>query len=240
MHGLHKKSHAWMRERGMKATFAVPGEQLEQGADIYRELANQGADFINHGALPHTEFRDGRYWSITFYNKMEPEAVVEDIKKGHEIVLDVIGKAPKGFRAPHFGHYQNQQQLRLIYDTLRPMNYRYATTTIPAVTSRYGPVGIVDGIFELPLTGTFYWPWRILDSWGKLESFHQPKITAEYAHLLTQTVDRLQTTSVPALLNYYVDPAHVYQSKSFYQALEYLHHQKIPMLQYGDFLDLIT
>src|ERR1700748_823015 len=42
---------------GIKATFAVPGVQLERGATIYREVAERGSEFMNHGHLPHAAWR---------------------------------------------------------------------------------------------------------------------------------------------------------------------------------------
>src|SRR5512145_1700011 len=127
-----KTLHPWLRERGFKATYAVPGAQLAQGREVYRALAEQGADFINHGALPHMEWRDDRYWSITFYNQMSAQAVIADVQRGHELVQQVTGRQAVGFRAPHFGHFQHPEQLDLLYRTLRDLDYRFATTTLPA------------------------------------------------------------------------------------------------------------
>ena len=105
---------ARLKSHGIKTTYAVPGVQLREGASVYRHLAEKGSQFINHGALPHTEYRDNRYWSVTFYGDMTAEEVVDDIREGHKIVEQVINRRPTGFRAPHFGLFQEPTQLSLL------------------------------------------------------------------------------------------------------------------------------
>src|SRR5215212_2912524 len=59
----------WLRARGIRAAYAVPGAQLQRAADCYRILKAAGAEFLNHGASPHTEWKGDRYVPITFYNQ---------------------------------------------------------------------------------------------------------------------------------------------------------------------------
>ena len=61
--------------RGIRASYAVPGAQLDKGAAVYRSLADAGAEFLNHGSRPHAEWRGDRYYGITFYNEMSTEDV---------------------------------------------------------------------------------------------------------------------------------------------------------------------
>lgn len=213
---------AWLRGRGLKASYAVPGATLRQGAEVYRRIAGAGAEFMNHGMRPHTEWRDGRYWSATFYDRMTPDEVREDIRCGHETVLEIIGRAPVGFRAPHFGSFQSSEQRELIYETLRPLGYVYASSTLPALGLENGPLVDVGGMVELPLSGSYAAPQSILDSWAYVESPYRPVVRDEYAALFVETVDQLLSLRVPGLLNYYVDPPHVHQSSAFSGALEHL------------------
>jgi hypothetical protein len=229
----------WLRQRGLKATYAVPGAQLTEGANVYRRLVERGADFINHGARPHAEGREGRYWSVTFYHEMTPQEIVEDIQGGHEIVRQVLGKAPVGFRAPHFGYFQATEQRELIYDTLRKLGYRYSSSTLPKFGLEHGPLLDVGGLYEIPLSGSYASPFNILDSWCHVQSPEHPVVGTEYAALFIQTVERLLTLRVPGVLNYYVDPAHVYQADAFYQAMTYLLERQIQTIDYGWLLDTV-
>ena len=231
--------HNRLQPQSVKATYAVPGHQLERDAAIYQRLAESGADFINHGALPHAERQDNRYWSITWYHEMSAREVVDDIQRGHEIVTRVIGQPPVGFRAPHFGHFQGETQLALQYDALSMLGYRYSTSTIPRFAMQHGPIFDVGGLYEIPLFGSFYAPFNILDSWGYIISPQQPTLTDGYADLFIQTIDRLSALKVPAVLNYYVDPAHVYKSKAFFRAVSYAREQGVESLHYGDLIALV-
>jgi hypothetical protein len=234
------KLDPWLRERGINAAYAVPGEQLFGGAEVYRAIAERGGEFINHGAAPHAEWRGNRYWSITFYNQMTPEQVVSDIQRGHEIVEQVTGKKPLGFRAPHFGHFQSPEQLALQYRTLKSMNYRFSTSTLPISGLRCGPVYSVDGLYEIPLSGTYRNPTRILDSWSQIISPYQPFVKDSYARLLKSTVSALVGRKMVGVLNYYVDPAHVADSHSFRHALEYALEHGIEFISYRELLERVS
>lgn len=233
------KLDAWLRERNIKATYAVPGEMLEKAPDVYRQIADNGAEFINHGGLPHAQYKDGRYHSITWYHEMSPEEVSADIKRGHEIITRVIGYEPKGFRAPHFGHFQQPHQLKLQYDTLKSLGYTYSTSTIPEAIFHHTPIYHTDGLYEFPVTGTFKNPMRILDSWGNIPDPYHPTVTDVYAQKLIATVKTLSKWRIPCVLNYYVDPAHVVHSASYYKALETLLSLGGVSLDYSDLMQLM-
>jgi peptidoglycan/xylan/chitin deacetylase (PgdA/CDA1 family) len=212
--------YAWLAKHSIPATFAVPGAQLEESRKEYRALHRQGAAFINHGGAPHTEFREGRYHSVTFYERIDAETVAADIRLGHEIFKRVLGAAPRGFRAPHFGHFQRPEQLRLIYDTLRELGgYRFSSTTTSAFAQRYGPVVEADGLMEIPILGSYHWPLRIFDSYRYISDRVSRKVTDDYARDFFSTVENLIQQGIPALLNYYADPAHVIDNEAYLDAL---------------------
>ena len=230
--------HTWLSKRGIKATYAVPGAQLLQGAQTYRRLLDMGADFINHGARPHAEWHDGRYWSMTFYNELTIDEVIEDIKKGHEICQRVLGRSAVGFRAPHFGYFQTPKQREVMYTVLKDLGYLYSTSTLPEYGLLNGPVVKENGIIELPLSGSYANPFAILDSWNYIISPNQPVLKEEYTNLFIQTVRQLLDMQIPGFLNYYVDPAHVCKGKTFYQAMEYLLAQNLETVHFAQLLEI--
>lgn len=231
--------HTWLSKRGIKATYAVPGAQLLEGAQTYRRLLDMGADFINHGARPHAEWRDGRYWSVTFYNQMTDAEVKEDIKKGHEIFLNALGYAPLGFRAPHFGYFQAKEQRALMYSILTDLGYAYSSSTLPGYGFKKGTVAYENGIYELPLSGSYSDPFTILDSWNYIISPNEPILQSQYSDLFIQTVNKLLELDVPGVLNYYVDPAHVFKGDVFYQAMECLLEHNIETLHLSQMLEIV-
>lgn len=232
--------HVWLAEHNIKATYAVPGQQLEEGSMVYRSLARQGADFINHGARSHTVWRDDHYQSDAFYNLMSPQEVIDDIRKGHEMVTRIIGKAPRGFRGPHFGRFQQTWQLDLIYSTLKPLGYTFATTTVPEYGFIHGPARNVSGIVEFPLSGSSTAPISLLDSYTYIISPKERIVTDDYGLLLMRTVERLLAWKVCGLLNIYVDPSHVIHNNLFFEAMEYIVDRKITSVQYPDILSILN
>lgn len=220
-----------LRRRGIRAGYAVPGVQLERGAETWRQIGEAGAEFLNHGSQAHAEYRDDRYWPVTFYNEMSEAEVLDDIRKGHQTVVDVFGSGPEGFRAPHFGSFQSPEQLEFLYSSLRPLGYRYCSTTIPSLGLARGPVVGVHDLVELPTTGSYRYPTTLLDSWTYLTDRQHYHLSDEYFELFDETVRRLTEDQLPAILTYYVDPAHVLGQRPFERALDTIAALNIPTLQ---------
>lgn len=232
---------AWLRKQNIPATFAVPGVQLEIGERQYKSLRDSGAQFINHGGSDHTEWRDGRYWSKTFYSKMNDKDVKSDIEVGHEIFKKILSKEPDGFRAPHFGHYQEPKQLTLIYQTLKDLGtYRFSTTTVPSAALHNGPVYSVGGLIEIPVTGSFYWPLRIFDSWRYRQNKINRNVENQYAAEFKKTIDAVRKREISAVLNYYADPSHVWKNLSYYQAIEYVKDKGAIFIDYDELLKQVN
>lgn len=210
-----------LETRKIPAAFAVPGAMLREASGVYGSLAKRGAAFLNHGALPHAEFRDDRYHALTFYNEMSEQQVVDDMTSGHRIVTEITGRSPRGFRAPHFGYFQKPEQRALVYRVAREHGYVFCSDTLPATGYDRGPIFDAGGVFEIPLSGSYADPHTILDSWNYLADFVNFRLREDYLTLFSQTVDFFSTRKLPALLNYYVDPAHVIGSETFINAIDY-------------------
>jgi peptidoglycan/xylan/chitin deacetylase (PgdA/CDA1 family) len=223
-----------LRARGIRAGYAVPGAQLHRSPGVWREVASHGAEFLNHGSRPHAEFREGRYWPVTFYERLTESEVVTDIEAGHRSVRETTGAAPEGFRAPHFGSFQEKPQLDLVYRTLRRLGYTYASTTMPSLDLERGPVVDVGGLVEIPTMGSYRHPLTLLDSWTYLTDRVHYALADEYGELFVETVQRMTEAGIPGLLVYYADPSHVYGQKPFERALDAIARYKVPSLQGRD------
>lgn len=220
-----------MARLGIAAGYAVPGAQLEKGAATWRRVAAGGAEFLNHGGRAHAEFRDGRYWPVTFYDQLEPDAVVADIRLGDRLVREVAGVAPAGFRAPHFGSYQRPDQLHVIYSTVSALGYQYCSTTTPALALSRGPVVAAShGLIELPTMGSYRNPTTLLDSWTYLTDRVHYTLGEEYYELFAETVERMLAERRPGLLTYYADPSHVAGQRPFERALDLIAARQVPTL----------
>lgn len=230
----------WLRQLGIKRTYAVPGVMLQQGASVYYNLQNNGADFINHGALPHAEWRENRYWSISFYNEMPDQEVINDIQQGHQIFKRVLGRVPLGFRAPHFGCIQSEEQWLSIYRTLENLGYLFSTSRIPQIGYTRGPVfKIYNNIFEIPVSGSYTAPYNCFDSWTMIKDPTDPIVKDEYAVRFIETLNHLLEMNICGILNYYIDPAHVCRNTIFSQAMTYLIDRGVASIDYNDALEII-
>lgn len=230
----------FLSSRAIPRTYAVPGEMLTHSGSLYRKLFDDGAVFLNHGQRPHAEFRDGRYQSITFYNEMSEDEVIQDMAAADATLRNILGITPKGFRAPHFGYFQEPHQRALIYRTAKSLGYQFCSDTLPALGLKKGPVIDMGGIYEIPLSGSLADPHTILDSWNYLEDYVDFRLKDDYQSMFSSTIDFFRKNHLPALLNYYVDPAHVINSPCFFKAVDYALEQDAVFLDYEGLINLTS
>jgi peptidoglycan/xylan/chitin deacetylase (PgdA/CDA1 family) len=232
--------HERLAKLGVVPVYAVPGELLRRGEGVYTQLAREGAEFLNHGGVEHTYFDEAlqRQRSCFFYDELEPARVAEDIEKGHELVTDIIGDRPAGFRTPHFGTYQRAGTLQHLYSVLRRLGYRFSTSTTPRFALRNGPAFRRNGVVELPVTGTPTAPLEILDTWGFFAAPDRINGPADYlrqAELLAHAMHRFGA----GVINVYGDPAHIHAQPEFFEAIEAWTRVAQP-ISYGALLDRIA
>lgn len=221
---------AFLRERGIVPTYAVPGAQLMRGRDIYAAIAASGREFMNHGGRAHAAWKVDQYVPITFYEKMASDDVIADIEEGHRIVVDVTGQSPSGFRAPHFGCFQRDQDLGLIHRTIKRLGYSYSSTTVPDKALENGPIYRADNVVEIPVFGSARHPHLILDTWTQLTDRRCYALGESYYELFAETIDVLTRNNIPALLTWYGDPSHAWQQAPFMNAMDLIAKHAIPSL----------
>lgn len=214
-----ERVHGELGRRGIRPVYAVPGELLERGRDAYRRIAATGAEFMNHGWAEHTRLdrATGVYDSFLFYDRQSRDWIGEDIRRGHATVLEVTGRAPQGFRTPHFGSFQKREELEFLHGALKKLGYAYSSSTVPFWGLRYGPVFDAFGLSEVPVSGTFERPLDILDTWThKCLGEHGGE--AGYARQCTRYRDYM-AGGKPLLVNVYGDPSQVHDWPGFFDAV---------------------
>jgi len=211
-----------LRDMGTMPSYAVPGSLLEREYKTFEVLLNRKAEFLNHGKVQHTvwkqEFR--RYESCFFYHKLSRKQVKEDIEKGNEAFQRILGIRPKGFRTPHFGTFQEEDQIRFFHSVLKELHYQYSSSTVPYYSFRYGPVIHRFGLFEFPLTGVFSRPMDVQDSWGFYGAPDRQWGSKDYLAEARAMTHFCQEKQAVGLLNYYADPSDVWNEPSFYQSVQ--------------------
>jgi len=212
--------HDRLRDLGVTAVYAVPGELLNAAEPVYRKVAETGGEFINHGYRTHTYFdtERGRYASCFFYDQLPLETVRDDIVAGDRNLRSTLGIAPKGFRAPHFGTFQKPAQLRFQHGVLNELGYAFSTSTLPLHAYRFGPAFRDHGVLELPVSGMGSMPLRILDSWSCFRAPGRRFGPDDYVREGRLAADRFESLGI-GLLNFYADPSHIHDRPEFFETV---------------------
>jgi hypothetical protein len=223
----------------IQANFAVPGVQLEAFAGLYRKIAEQGGLFLNHGYRPHAEWNGRQYVSVNSYANVSPEEIREDILRGHDAVLAVTGQKPVGFRAPHFGHFQQAAQLDFLHQVLNQMGYLFSSSTVPLFALIKPSPWKVRDLYEIPVSGSYGCPLTVFDSW----TYARPglrRVGASYGKILQTTVERLLQRRFCGYLNFYADPSHVHDSKEYHQAIDFIVQAGVPIISFTELVQMLA
>lgn len=221
---------------GIKPIYAVPGELLLRGKDVYGQLIEEGREFLNHGFYQHCSFdrAQGKYISSFFYDQTSPQLVEEDILLGHSILEKSIGATPKGFRAPHFGSFNKARDLYFLYSILKRLNYKYASTTTPVYSYKRGDLffDFEFGVCEIPVSGCYDYPLATLDSWGF--RYDPTRRVNEQDFILQFQKIASEKIKSSGLINIYADPSQIHDWPEFFSVVESVAHHNV-----GSFEDLI-
>jgi hypothetical protein len=213
-----------LRAMGLKPAYAVPGELLHRGAGVFRRMRENGAEFLNHGYVQHVRWNPAScvYESHFFYDRLPWEDVERDVRAGHQACCEVLGVEPSGFRTPHFGTFQTWTSLGRLHRLLQTMGYSYSSSTGPLYGFRFGPLFRTFGLVEMPLSGTFSRPLRLLDSWGWFKAPERSGSPEEFYYEIAALAGHLKRTGQTLVLNYYADPSHVLGSEAFMRGMRAL------------------
>ena len=216
--GVHER----LKDIGVTPVYAVPGEVLKADVKIYRRIAEAGGEFINHGFHHHTYFDTarGRYASQFFYDELPLETVRSDIIEGDRNLRSILGIAPRGFRAPHFGTFQKPAQLRFQHAVLRELGYAFSTSTLPLYAYRFGPAFRDFGVLELPVSGMGSMPLRILDSWTCFAAPGRRFGPDDFVREGRAAGEKFRSLGI-GLLNFYADPSHIHDREEFFETVAY-------------------
>lgn len=206
---------------GVTPVYAVSGPLLNKGEKIFRGFHDAGAEFINHGSSPHTFFDNhaGRHASCFFYDRLSSKEVIKDIEDGYSLSRDILGAAPSGFRAPHFGTFQKPKQLALIHDTLKKLGCRFSSSAMPYYGFTRGAAFNYGGIVEFPVSGMWSRPLSVLDSWEFYRAPGRTHNEQDYAKEGLAVARFFRDNNLPGILNYYADPCHIAGSDIFFDTV---------------------
>jgi len=231
--------HKRLTDMGVMPVYAVPGRLLEQGEVVYGKIAEEGAEFINHGYEEHCRLLDDgvTYDSSFFYDQLDNETIRKDVLDGDRTLRQVLGITPKGFRTPHFGSYQKQKHLQYLHSLLQELEYDFSTSTVPLAGLRWGVGFSKFGLPEFPLTGCPSEPLRMLDSWTFRFAPGRTVSESHYVQFAEQMIEQAETLD-PYLINLYADPSQIHDWNDFFEVMEKLAPFNIP--SYKNLLEVLN
>lgn len=87
-----------LKERGIKATFYLVGQNVAQYPEIVARMVAEGHEVGNHS------------WSHPFFTKMSETAVRSQLQRTHDAIVSASGVAPKTLRPPYGAITSSQKQ----------------------------------------------------------------------------------------------------------------------------------
>ena len=109
-----------LRERRVKATFYVIGQNVEAHPDIARRIVEEGHEIANHT------------WTHPALSKLSSARVAEELRKTHELVLGVTGATMTNLRPPYGAVNDNVRRIAFEqhgYETILwsvdPLDWKY-------------------------------------------------------------------------------------------------------------------
>lgn len=205
---------------GIRAAYAIPGQLLEKHWDSYKELLSLGGYFINHGYREHATIdpESGRPYSTFTYRHKADHIWQQDIIDGHNTIKALTGKAPTIFRTPHFGEFNNPEQLERLYDFLATLDYQISTSSTPVLGHILGPIHRQkNNIIEIPLSGCLSRPSQLIDSWGFIsapDSLGRERLIDELEKYLL-----ILSSGSKLIINIYFDPADIAEDQEILDLL---------------------
>lgn len=123
-----------LEEHGARATFFVLGREAERFPRMVEEIARRGHEVASH-SYDHTDL-----------HRLYPKEFLRTESRTREVLADLSGVMPAGFRAPSFSL---DRETTWLYPALQELGYRYSSSLFPLRTPFYGARGFPLSPFEV-------------------------------------------------------------------------------------------
>ncbi len=111
-----KKLIKLLKDNRCRASFFFVGWVAERYPDLLKEVVSEGFEIGCHS------------YSHRIIYEMSPEEFEQDLKRATEIITDIAGKRPTGYRAPGFSI---KKDMGWYFDILAKNGYRYDASIFP-------------------------------------------------------------------------------------------------------------
>ena len=131
-----------LEDHSIRATFFLLGWVAEREPFLVKEICDRGHEICSHG------------YAHELVYQQTPEAFHADVRRSIDVISDVTGEMPVGYRAPSFSI--NEDSLWAL-DILAELGFRYDASIYPISHRHYGmpnahpdPHRLDNGLWEFP------------------------------------------------------------------------------------------
>ncbi|MCR4315322.1 MAG: polysaccharide deacetylase family protein [Planctomycetes bacterium] len=140
-----------LRKFGFRASVACIGKWMEIRPAAYEFLRADDVEIVNHSySHPNHDLID----DTRKFSSISRAEMIDEVKRCHEIAVQVAGKPPDVFRAPHF------LWTREMFEALKDAGYLFSSSGFYSEEApAFSLPRIVDGVLEIPLyrrCGTYH------------------------------------------------------------------------------------
>lgn len=221
------------------SSFALCGALVETHGKAASSLGASGHEIVNHGYSVHTgKNSDGRGFSTMFYRDCPAEMIEKEITDNHQVLRQFFNREIHGFRTPHFGTFQGEEELSLIYRILHRLGYLYSSSRCPAPQ----PFIFMPrfNLYELPLTPCPVHRETPYDSWHMLAAPGKEHKDSDLTGLFSRMIAWADATESSYVFNFYFDPSHLMKDmQRAWQFLSICRGRGLECLTYSEFVRLI-
>jgi polysaccharide deacetylase family protein (PEP-CTERM system associated) len=112
-----------LRWHNVKATFFVLTKVAQQFGDLIREVHAAGHEIASHGH------------GHELLTSITPDRFADDVRRSIDILTDLVGRRPVGYRAPGFSIVESTRWAGPI---LADLGFKYSSSVFPISHRRYG------------------------------------------------------------------------------------------------------
>ncbi len=123
-----------LKEHNSKATFFIVGDVAEKTL-LVEKIFKEGHEIACHGGYTHTSLENSTIAEFS-----------QEIKRSLELIENITGERPIGFRAPFFSL---NSKTKWVLKILRDFGFRYDSSIFPINTGYYGISGLPLGMYKI-------------------------------------------------------------------------------------------
>lgn len=222
-----------LQRYNIPASFACIGQWVRQFPAEHKLLVDAGFEIINHTEthpnLYHPDYDYARDDGLSRekFNQISRERRREEIERGHQTIVEVLGVEPVGFRTPHFGALHVDD----VYAPLAALGYSFSSSVLAA--ERGGqPYLTPEGVWEVPVSPCPLHPFGVFDSWHSLsKQGASHSCEGDLAGLFVRLVEVVAQKG--GLANVYFDPKDVLASGELERMLQVVDDGAVDVVDYA-------